>query len=177
MTREEAIKIISNTSFFAPSMERVDEALDMAIEALLQVTGNLKNPDNSSLTADNKACKEQKSKLDLISRQDAIEAIENIKRTDNWKAAALMVLHDVPSADRQIVDKSYLIKLILESVYDGESCRRLINLVDRPTGECRTCARNADNGGYYEPEHRTRCPIQEHYALLQDGYCHLYEQI
>ena len=83
---------------------------------------------------------------DLIGRQDAIKAIENIKRTDNWKAAALMVLHDVPSADR-------------------------------PKGECRTCARNADNGGYYEPEHRTRCPIQEHYALLQDGYCHLYEQI
>ena len=48
---------------------------------------------------------------------------------------------------------------------------------DRPKGECRTCARNADNGGYYEPEHRTRCPIQEHYALLLDGYCHLYEQI
>lgn len=46
---------------------------------------------------------------------------------------------------------------------------------DRTTGECRTCARNADNGGYYEPEHRTRCPIQEHYALLLDGYCHLYE--
>lgn len=42
-------------------------------------------------------------------------------------------------------------------------------------GECRTCVRNADNGGYYEPEHRTRCPIQEHYALLLDGYCHLYE--
>lgn len=43
------------------------------------------------------------------------------------------------------------------------------------TGECRTCARNADNGGYYEPEHRTKCPIQEHYALLLDGFCHLYE--
>ena len=45
---------------------------------------------------------------------------------------------------------------------------------DRPTGECRTCGRNADNGGVHEDE-RTKCPIQEHYALLLDGYCHLYE--
>ena len=45
---------------------------------------------------------------------------------------------------------------------------------DRPTGECRTCGRNADNGGVHE-DGRTKCPIQEHYALLLDGYCHLYE--
>lgn len=44
------------------------------------------------------------------------------------------------------------------------------------TGECRTCKRNADNGGVYD-DGRTKCPIQEHYALLLDGYCHLYEQI
>ena len=42
------------------------------------------------------------------------------------------------------------------------------------TGECRTCKRNADNGGIYE-DGRTKCPIQEHYVLLKDGYCHLYE--
>ena len=34
MTKEEAIEILNNTSFFAPSMERVDEAIDMAISAL-----------------------------------------------------------------------------------------------------------------------------------------------
>ena len=45
---------------------------------------------------------------------------------------------------------------------------------DRPRGECRTCGRNADNGGVHE-DGRTKCPIQEHYALLLDGYCHLYE--
>jgi len=39
---------------------------------------------------------------------------------------------------------------------------------------CSNCARNADNGGLY-PDGRTRCPIQEHYALLKDGYCHLAE--
>lgn len=34
MTRKEAIEIINNTSFFAPSMSEVDEALNMAIESL-----------------------------------------------------------------------------------------------------------------------------------------------
>ena len=40
---------------------------------------------------------------------------------------------------------------------------------------CWDCARNADNGGLY-PDGRTRCPIQEHYALLKDGHCHLAER-
>ena len=43
-----------------------------------------------------------------------------------------------------------------------------------PLIHCCDCARNADNGGLY-PDGRTRCPIQEHYALLKDGYCHLAE--
>lgn len=40
---------------------------------------------------------------------------------------------------------------------------------------CKDCARNADNGGLY-PDGRTKCPIQESYALLLDGYCHLGER-
>ena len=60
-----------------------------------------------------------------------------------------------------------------------EACSEVMRLeslpsADRPTGECRTCGRNADNGGVHE-DGRTKCPIQEHYALLLDGYCHLYE--
>lgn len=43
-----------------------------------------------------------------------------------------------------------------------------------PVVWCKDCKRNADNGGLY-PNGRTQCPIQEHYALLQDGYCHLAE--
>ena len=42
-----------------------------------------------------------------------------------------------------------------------------------PIYHCSTCGRNADNGGMYE-DGRTMCPIQEHYALLRDGFCHLY---
>lgn len=41
---------------------------------------------------------------------------------------------------------------------------------------CKDCKRNADNGGLYD-DFRTKCPIQEHYALLKDGFCHLGERI
>lgn len=34
MTREEAIYLLKNTAWLAPSLEPVDEAIDMAIEAL-----------------------------------------------------------------------------------------------------------------------------------------------
>lgn len=78
MTREEAIKILENSTIeptWGGSFRATSEALDMAIEALKH-TGKLNNPDDSLLTADSEACKEQKSKLDLISRAEAIEAIE-----------------------------------------------------------------------------------------------------
>lgn len=44
-----------------------------------------------------------------------------------------------------------------------------------PVGGCEDCARNADNGGLYD-DGRTRCPIQEHYYLPRDGFCHLWEK-
>lgn len=77
MTNEEAIYALKNTAWLGSDKDReaTEEAVDMAIEALQQVTGKLNNRDDSLLTADSEACKEQKSKLDLIIRQDAIEAI------------------------------------------------------------------------------------------------------
>ena len=39
------------------------------------------------------------------------------------------------SADRPMVDRDYLVNLIQESVYDGEACARLLDIVDRPMGE------------------------------------------
>ncbi|MEE1163505.1 MAG: hypothetical protein UHU21_07410 [Lachnospiraceae bacterium] len=59
-----------------------------------QVTGKLNNPDDSLLTADSEACKEQKSKLDLISRQDAISAVWNHVTRD----ATTEELEQLPSA-------------------------------------------------------------------------------
>ena len=44
-----------------------------------------------------------------------------------------------------------------------------------PERTCVNCGRTANNGGWYE-DGRTRCPIEEHYALPKDGYCHLWEK-
>jgi hypothetical protein len=75
-----------------------------------------------------------KAMSDLISRQAAIDECDkqypNIDRQD-FKA----VINAVPSADRPTVDKEYLVDLIQEAVYDGEACAKLIDMVDRPTGE------------------------------------------
>ena len=81
MTREEAIdtlkavkvslKIYPKRKKQKESVTALSEALDMAIEALTeQVTSKLKNPCDSLLTEDSEDSKEQKSKLDLISRAD-----------------------------------------------------------------------------------------------------------
>ena len=60
----------------------------------------------------------------------------------------------------------------------GEAFDMAIEALEQPTAQqwipCSNCARNADNGGLYS-DGRTRCPIQEHYALPKDGYCHLAE--
>ena len=52
-------------------------------------------------------------------------------------------------------------------------------LVDLPSAQpertCVNCGRTANNGGWYA-DGGTRCPIEEHYALPKDGYCHLWEK-
>jgi len=58
---------------------------------------------------------------------------------------------------------------------------RLYSLVVDLRGEpemrhCVSCGRAANNGGVY-PNGRTKCPIEEHYALPTDGYCHLWQKI
>ena len=45
----------------------------------------------------------------------------------------------------------------------------------QPESTCVNCGRTANNGGWYA-DGRTRCPIEEHYALPKDGYCHLWEK-
>jgi hypothetical protein len=40
---------------------------------------------------------------------------------------------------------------------------------------CVNCGRTVNNGGWYK-DGRTRCPIEEHYQLPKDGYCHLWEK-
>ena len=76
-----------------------------------QVTGKLKNPDDSLLTADSDKCKEQKSKLDLISRQAAIEAFcddcAGLKpgQCEYWdKCESQNVLKSLPPSERDEVE-------------------------------------------------------------------------
>ena len=45
----------------------------------------------------------------------------------------------------------------------------------QPERMCINCGRTVNNGGWYK-DGRTRCPIEEHYALPKDGYCHLWEK-
>ena len=60
--------------------------------------------------------------------------------------------------------------LVRDCQYYHEKDKDVIKVI-----RCKDCKRNADNGGVYD-DGMTRCPIQEHYALLQDGYCHLAER-
>ena len=45
----------------------------------------------------------------------------------------------------------------------------------QPDRTCVNCGRTANNGGWYA-DGGTRCPIEEHYALPKDGFCHLWEK-
>lgn len=60
-------------------------------------------------------------------------------------------------------------------VVDDRNFKRVKMICDAlPTQVCKNCKKNADNGGVY-PDGRTMCPIQEHYTLLEDGFCHLFD--
>ena len=56
-------------------------------------------------------------------------------------------------------------------------CEKNLNALPsaQPERTCVNCGRTANNGGWYA-DGRTRCPIEEHYALPKDGYCHLWEK-
>lgn len=86
---------------------------------------------------------------DLISRQDVIELLATMQG--------------------QCPNKSALIQnsKIWQQIKDLPSAQ--------PERTCVNCGRTANNGGWYA-DGGTRCPIEEHYALPKDGYCHLWEK-
>ena len=87
---------------------------------------------------------------DLISRQAAIDAL--CRRCD-------LAADD----DEPCTEKCNDIKM-LEKLPSAQ-----------PERTCVNCGRTANNGGWYA-DGGTRCPIEEHYALPKDGYCHLWEK-
>jgi hypothetical protein len=86
---------------------------------------------------------------DLISRQTAIDAIRKI-----YDSVGIL-------GEKWAVDKCQM------AIKDLPSAQ--------PERTCVNCGRTANNGGWYA-DGRTRCPIEEHYALPKDGYCHLWEK-
>ena len=98
---------------------------------------------------------------DLIERQAAIDAIENI----DW-------YHQNDNGDMVSGASNEH-----EAWYRAEDIYRALESVPsaQPERNCVNCGRTANNGGWYA-DGRTRCPIEEHYALLKDGFCHLWEK-
>ena len=94
---------------------------------------------------------------DLISRQAAIDALLH-----NQEVYSNNFGNDP-------IDK-YTIAIIDN---DAQTIAQLPSA--QPERTCVNCGRTANNGGWYA-DGRTRCPIEEHYALPKDGYCHLWEK-
>ena len=84
---------------------------------------------------------------DLISRQAAVDAMEQAKE--------------------QYFDRRVIIGKMQNVVSNLPSAQ--------PERTCVNCGRTVNNGGWYA-DGGTRCPIEEHYALPKDGYCHLWEK-
>ena len=87
---------------------------------------------------------------DTISRQAAIDAINQICPIDTEYDCTLLDRVDV--------------RCVLTDLPSA-----------RPERTCVNCGRTVNNGGWYA-DGGTRCPIEEHYALPKDGYCHLWEK-
>ena len=97
----------------------------------------------------------QESSEDVISRQAAIDAF----LTELTKRERKNLLHTWST-----VEVKYFVVDMLEKSPSAQPERRCVN-----------CGRTVNNGGWYE-DGRTRCPIEEHYALPKDGFCHLWEK-
>ena len=107
---------------------------------------------------------------DCISRQAAIDAL--------WKA--LYEYEDKTekqfqeSEDLDVGDW-ILHRIFVQNMSDIDR-QTILNLPSaQPERTCVNCGRTANNGGWYA-DGGTRCPIEEHYALPKDGYCHLWEK-
>ncbi len=93
---------------------------------------------------------------DLISRQAAIEALFDWEMTYDWDEHC----REEDPKPAYIVSPSDVIEQLPSA---------------QPERTCVNCGRTVNNGGWYA-DGRTRCPIEEHYALPKDGYCHLWEK-
>ena len=112
----------------------------------------------------------QSTKTDTIGRQVAINAL--------WKA--LYEYED--KTEKQFQESEDLDvgdwiehRIFVQNMNDIDR-QTIFNLPSaQPERTCVNCGRTANNGGWYA-DGGTRCPIEEHYALPKDGFCHLWEK-
>ena len=98
---------------------------------------------------------------DTISRQAAIDAVK--------KNTFRLTFAEEQNCEGHVAWSA-------EAVYSDVMEGALLELPSaQPERTCVNCGRTANNGGWYA-DGRTRCPIEEHYALPKDGYCHLWEK-
>ena len=98
---------------------------------------------------------------DLIDRQEAIKAISEYGSV--WMEYSRGMTKDEIAQRALNNAKATMIRIVKELPSA------------QPERTCVNCGRTANNGGWYA-DGRTRCPIEEHYALPKDGYCHLWEK-
>ena len=93
---------------------------------------------------------------DLIDRQAVLKHIEKIRQ------------------GAQMMDDTRRASIVMNGM---DLCEEAVRNQPsaQPERTCVNCGRTANNGGWYA-DGRTRCPIEEHYALPKDGYCHLWEK-
>lgn len=108
------------------------------------------------------------AETDLISRQAAIDAFNGVKVDEGWCTEYDIGYND--GIDFAVSKLSVLPSAQSEVLACGEG-----ELSAQPERTCVNCGRTINNGGWYA-DGRTRCPIEEHYALPKDGYCHLWEK-
>jgi len=99
---------------------------------------------------------------DCISRAAVVDAIEGVDWYHINRNGEMV--HGANSAEHQAWYKADDIYKAIERVPSAQ-----------PERTCVNCGRTANNGGWYA-DGRTRCPIEERYALPKDGYCHLWEK-
>ena len=133
---------------------------------------------------------------DIISRQEAIKELEELNAIsfyelnehsrEAYREIKQMLKELSPAQSEQsleIQDILDYLDTVLHPIISPEHWNVYSELHDmismlpsaQPERTCVNCGRTANNGGWYA-DGRTRCPIEEHYALPKDGFCHLWEK-